>query len=70
MGQSDYPDDPSEYSAEKTIGDMVALLDTVGAKIAINGGHLAVTCRWLFMRRTQRGSVRCSFLIRDRLQEG
>jgi pimeloyl-ACP methyl ester carboxylesterase len=37
-GQSDYPEDPSEYSAEKTVGDMVALLDTVGAKTAIIGG--------------------------------
>src|SRR5947207_4588160 len=37
-GRSDYPDDSSEYSAEKTIGDMVALLDTVGAKTAIIGG--------------------------------
>src|SRR5436190_5310847 len=37
-GRSDYPDDPSEYSAEKTIGDMVALLETVGAKTAIFGG--------------------------------
>ena len=37
-GRSDYPDDSIEYSAEKTIGDMVALLDTVGAKTAIIGG--------------------------------
>jgi pimeloyl-ACP methyl ester carboxylesterase len=37
-GQSDYPDDPKEYSFEKTIGDMKALLDTVGAKTAIIGG--------------------------------
>ena len=37
-GQSDYPDDPSAYSEELTVGDMAALLDRVGAKRAIVGG--------------------------------
>jgi pimeloyl-ACP methyl ester carboxylesterase len=37
-GQSDYPDDPSAYSEEFTVGDMAALLDQVGAKRAIVGG--------------------------------
>lgn len=37
-GQSDYPDDQSEYSEEKTVGDMLALLDHLGAKTAIVGG--------------------------------
>ena len=37
-GQSDYPDDPNEYSEEKTVSDMAAILDAVGAKQAIIGG--------------------------------
>ena len=37
-GQSDYPSDQSEYSEDKTVGDMLALLDHVGAKTAIVGG--------------------------------
>jgi pimeloyl-ACP methyl ester carboxylesterase len=37
-GQSDYPLEQSEYSEEKTVGDMLALLDHVGAKTAIVGG--------------------------------
>jgi pimeloyl-ACP methyl ester carboxylesterase len=37
-GQSDYPADQSEYSEEKTVADMAALLDVVGAKQAIVGG--------------------------------
>jgi len=38
-GQSDYPPDQAAYSEEATIGDMLALLDAVGAKKAIVGGH-------------------------------
>ncbi len=37
-GQSDYPDDPAEYSEAATVGDMAALLDEVGADRAIVGG--------------------------------
>lgn len=37
-GRSDYPDDQSLYSEEATVGDMLALLDKVGAKTAIVGG--------------------------------
>ena len=37
-GRSDSPDDAALYSAPLTIGDMVALLDAVGAKTAIIGG--------------------------------
>jgi pimeloyl-ACP methyl ester carboxylesterase len=37
-GQSDYPADQNEYSEEKTVEDMAALLDAVGAKTAIVGG--------------------------------
>ena len=37
-GQSDYPPDQSAYSEEATVGDMLALLDHLGAKTAIVGG--------------------------------
>jgi pimeloyl-ACP methyl ester carboxylesterase len=37
-GQSDYPEDPAAYSEALTVGDIAALLDAVGAKIAIVGG--------------------------------
>jgi pimeloyl-ACP methyl ester carboxylesterase len=37
-GQSDYPQDPDQYSAALTVGDMQALLETVDAKTAIVGG--------------------------------
>jgi pimeloyl-ACP methyl ester carboxylesterase len=37
-GQSDYPAGQNEYSEEKTVADMAALLDAVGAKQAIVGG--------------------------------
>jgi pimeloyl-ACP methyl ester carboxylesterase len=37
-GQSDYPTDQAEYSEEKTVADMAALLDAVGAEQAIVGG--------------------------------
>jgi pimeloyl-ACP methyl ester carboxylesterase len=37
-GQSDYPVDPLAYSEALTVGDMAALLDTVGAGSAIVGG--------------------------------
>jgi pimeloyl-ACP methyl ester carboxylesterase len=37
-GQSDYPADQAEYSEEKTVGDMLALLNHLGAKTAIVGG--------------------------------
>src|SRR5205085_6408686 len=37
-GQSDYPEDEALYSEEATVGDMAALLDSVGAKTAIVGG--------------------------------
>lgn len=37
-GQSDYPEDQSQYSEDATVGDMMALLDAVGAKTAVVGG--------------------------------
>lgn len=37
-GESDYPTDGSRYSEALTVGDMLALLDTVGARTAIVGG--------------------------------
>jgi pimeloyl-ACP methyl ester carboxylesterase len=37
-GQSDYPDDPHAYSEALTVGDMAAILDTVGSKRAVIGG--------------------------------
>jgi pimeloyl-ACP methyl ester carboxylesterase len=37
-GRSDYPEDMSEYSEAKTVADMAALLDAVGARQAIVGG--------------------------------
>lgn len=37
-GQTDSPTDESLYSEEKTVGDMAALLDHVGAKKAVIGG--------------------------------
>src|SRR3977135_2949317 len=37
-GESDYPKDGAQYSAALTVGDMLALLDTVGAKQAIVAG--------------------------------
>lgn len=37
-GESDYPAEPGLYSEALTVGDMLALLDTVGAKKAIVAG--------------------------------
>ena len=37
-GQSDYPEDPSQYSEEHTVADMAAILDAVGANDAVIGG--------------------------------
>jgi pimeloyl-ACP methyl ester carboxylesterase len=37
-GQSDYPEDPAQYSEEATVADMAALLDAVGARDAVVGG--------------------------------
>ena len=37
-GESDYPTDQSKYSEALTVGDMLALLDTVGARKAIVAG--------------------------------
>jgi pimeloyl-ACP methyl ester carboxylesterase len=37
-GESDYPRDGTQYSETLTVGDMLALLDLVGAKTAIVGG--------------------------------
>ena len=38
-GASDYPTDAAEYTREKSIDDMVAILDDVGADRAVIGGH-------------------------------
>jgi pimeloyl-ACP methyl ester carboxylesterase len=37
-GRSDYPSDQNAYSEAATLGDMLAILDHVGAKTAIVGG--------------------------------
>ncbi|HEY8948557.1 MAG TPA: alpha/beta fold hydrolase [Rhizomicrobium sp.] len=37
-GQSDYPEDQTQYSEEHTVADMAAILDAVGADDAIIGG--------------------------------
>jgi pimeloyl-ACP methyl ester carboxylesterase len=37
-GETDYPKDAAQYSEELTVGDMLALLDLVGAKKAIVAG--------------------------------
>jgi pimeloyl-ACP methyl ester carboxylesterase len=37
-GRSDYPDDPAAYSEERTVADIAALLDELGAPSAIVGG--------------------------------
>ena len=37
-GDSDAPEDPAEYTVEKVMGDMSALLDEVGAQQAVIGG--------------------------------
>ena len=36
--RSDAPDDPSAYGVEQSVGDMVALLDMLGAQRAVLGG--------------------------------
>ncbi len=38
-GESDSPDDPSLYSADATVQDMVAILDACGVTRAVIGGH-------------------------------
>lgn len=38
-GQTDSPNDPYQYSADLTVGDMDALLDIGGEKQAVLGGH-------------------------------
>ena len=37
-GQSDYPEDPAQYSEPATVADMAAILDAVGAEKAVIGG--------------------------------
>ena len=37
-GQSDYPEDPAQYSEPVTVADMAAILDAVGAEKAVIGG--------------------------------
>jgi pimeloyl-ACP methyl ester carboxylesterase len=37
-GQSDYPEDPGEYSEPATVSDMAAILDAVGVEKAVVGG--------------------------------
>ena len=37
-GQTDYPEDPAQYSEAETIADMAAILDAVGADKAVIGG--------------------------------
>ena len=38
-GESDYPDDPEQYSKQHTVADIAALLDECGLERAVIGGH-------------------------------
>jgi pimeloyl-ACP methyl ester carboxylesterase len=38
-GRSDYPSDPAAYTTPLAVGDMIGLLDVVGAERAIVAGH-------------------------------
>ena len=55
-GQSDYPSDPSLYSLPLAVGDMVGLLDAVGADRAIAAGHSlgGYLSLWLLLEHPER----------------
>ena len=38
-GRTDSPDDPGAYGRDQALGDMAAILDAVGARVAIVSGH-------------------------------
>jgi pimeloyl-ACP methyl ester carboxylesterase len=57
-GQSDSPEDPTQYSEPATVADMAALLDHVGAKSAVIGGlslggYMSLAFHRLYPERTQ-----------------
>ena len=62
-GQSDYPDDPHAYSEARTVGDMAAILDAVGAERAINGGLSLGGYMSLAFYRTHPERVRALLII-------
>jgi pimeloyl-ACP methyl ester carboxylesterase len=62
-GQSDYPADQNEYSEEKTVADMAALLDAVGAKTAIVGGLSLGGYMSLAFHATHPGRVKALLII-------
>ncbi len=62
-GRSDYPEDQAEYSEEKTVADMAALLDAVGAKTAIVGGLSLGGYMSLAFAATHPGRVRALLII-------
>ncbi len=62
-GQSDYPDDPNAYSEALTVGDIAAILDTVGAERAIIGGLSLGGYMSLAFYRTHPERVRALLII-------
>ena len=62
-GRSDYPVDQNEYSEEKTVADMAALLDAVGAKQAIVGGLSLGGYMSLAFNATHPGRVKALLII-------
>ncbi|MGE0827911.1 MAG: alpha/beta fold hydrolase [Hyphomonadaceae bacterium] len=60
-GESDAPEDESLYSEAKTVADIAALLDTVGAKQAVIGGLSLGGYMTLAFRRAH--PERCSALL-------
>ena len=62
-GRSDYPADQSEYSEEKTVADMAAVLDAVGAKQAIIGGLSLGGYMSLAFHATHPGRVKALLII-------
>lgn len=62
-GHSDSPDDPTRYSHELTIGDMVALLDTCDIAVAAVGGLSLGGYLSLELYRAHPERVRCLLLF-------
>ena len=62
-GQTDYPQHSSEYSEEKTVADIAALLDVAGADKAIIGGLSLGGYMSLAFQRAHRERVRALLVI-------
>ena len=62
-GQSDYPEHPVAYSEALTVGDIAALLDTVGADKAVVGGLSLGGYRSLAFYRSLPSRVRALLII-------